>query len=946
MNKKYNLKLDLQFRCNNSTMKFNQFDNNTSDFFVKISSGGKSFDIEKAIVVLAAIKPSGKVSSQFVEVENGLVYADLKNSMKDEIGTYTAQAMLILEDERVVTDPINYEVEEDKIFALLNDSVETTEEYSLLTDMLSRLSTIELSETNRENSFKLIQSEWQKLKDEFDEYVYEKVDNTVDEVINPIIDEKVNELTKEVVEELQEKVELAENKINEVDEAISKIPPKEELIGPQGIQGIQGPKGETGERGPQGIQGVQGERGLQGPKGETGEQGPQGERGLQGEQGIQGLKGEKGDKGDVGPQGERGLQGVQGPKGPKGDKGEQGPQGLKGEKGDKGDVGPQGERGLQGEVGPQGPKGDIGAIGPQGPVGPQGLKGDVGPIGPQGERGLQGVQGPKGPKGDKGEQGPQGLKGEKGDKGDVGPQGVKGDTPSITHLETSINNKINEVETRFNTLTSKQQQDAEVIDARDGETSLKTRLDRDIEKAKQVYINVEGSNVSTDSSDGYLKDVEILGNTIQSASNLADIRSVGDKVEGQELYEIPVVSCGKNLFDGELELGGIFASTGKDDNSAHSWRRTSFIRFEGANLTHSLDDVGNKYLFEYDNKFNFIRYTSTPDKTHTFNISSETKYVKITYNFIPTKDIQLEEGKVATPYEPYQEDKLTILSPVQLEKVGDVADRIICKDGVWGVEKNILKLIFDGSEGWMYKAYSGNGKQYYGTPDNKYKFLQDEIMSEFKFFIDGTNARDFDGNAIVYSMLWGAIDFSVNIDTLDEFKEWVRGKYVLYATTQPQFISLPHDQQVKLRTFANKTNISFGCEIEGTIKAQVPNSLGATVNTNTCTINSLNKEVEYLRNYIVFQNRLMLASRYNADTVSFKVDVATLSNSFEYDNDLYELILNNILAGKDNYNREYIENLIVFYWMDFVISDEMYSTLFEIIEEQHNPKVIEEAPIE
>ena len=51
MNKNYNLKLDLQFRCSNQTMKFNKFDNNTSDFFMKISNGGKSFDIEKAIVV-------------------------------------------------------------------------------------------------------------------------------------------------------------------------------------------------------------------------------------------------------------------------------------------------------------------------------------------------------------------------------------------------------------------------------------------------------------------------------------------------------------------------------------------------------------------------------------------------------------------------------------------------------------------------------------------------------------------------------------------------------------------------------------------------------------------------------------------------------------------------------------------------------------------------------
>lgn len=149
MNKKYNLKLDLQFRCNNSIMKFNQFDNNTSDFFMRITNGGNLVDIEKAIVVLAVIKPSGKVDSQFVEVENGLVYADLKPNMRDEIGIYTAQAMLILEDERVVTDAISYEVEEDKIFSLLNDTVEATEEFTVLTDMLSRLSTIEISEEQR-----------------------------------------------------------------------------------------------------------------------------------------------------------------------------------------------------------------------------------------------------------------------------------------------------------------------------------------------------------------------------------------------------------------------------------------------------------------------------------------------------------------------------------------------------------------------------------------------------------------------------------------------------------------------------------------------------------------------------------------------------------------------------------------------------------------------------
>ena len=39
--------------------------------------------------------------------------------------------------------------------------------------------------------------------------------------------------------------------------------------------------------------------------------------------------------------------------------------------------------------------------------------------------------------------------------------------------------KITDLETRFQTLTAEQQHDAEVIDARDGETSLRARLDRD-----------------------------------------------------------------------------------------------------------------------------------------------------------------------------------------------------------------------------------------------------------------------------------------------------------------------------------------------------------------------------------------------------------------------------------------------------------------------------------
>ena len=130
--------------------------------------------------------------------------------------------------------------------------------------------------------------------------------------------------------------------------------------------------------------------------------------------------------------------------------------------------------------------------GPEGIQGIQGIQGEQGPVGPAGADGAKGEQGIQGPKGDKGDVGATGPIGPQGPTGPRGIQGVKGDTPSITHLETSINNKIKEVDTRFNVLTSKQQQDSEVIEARLGCSSLKEKIES-LEKTPQIiYEIIEG----------------------------------------------------------------------------------------------------------------------------------------------------------------------------------------------------------------------------------------------------------------------------------------------------------------------------------------------------------------------------------------------------------------------------------------------------------------------
>ena len=1362
MNKKYNLKLDLQFRCNNSTMKFNQFDNNTSDFFMRITNGGNLVDIEKAIVVLAIIKPSGKVASQFVEVENGLVYADLKPSMKDEIGTYTAQAMLILEDERVVTDAISYEVEEDKIFSLLNDSVRTSEEFTLLTDMLSRLSTIEtneeqrvineaeriLSEENRKiEEVKRVEAELIRQHEEADRAKYDAIRESNENIRKQNesirLTNETNRIDEEAkrVEEEAKRVEaeqlrkdnynfMTEDEERRRVEANAHKEAEKLRVSAENTRVNEEAKRRTTEQARVSAENTRVSNENTREANEVTRQTNETQR-VEAETQRQSRYNSFILDAEANANNFENYTNTAK---------------VKEEERKSNELDRKSQEAKR-------------------------VSNEVERISNENTRKANEVVR------EKNETSRQYVFENKVDEVDkkiieinatkdnfVSSINTKVDT-KISELNTTkdnfvssvntkvdnkiseievaksdmtntVSNKVNEVETRFNALTSSQQQDAEVIDARDGETSLKARLDRDIEKAKQVYVDVEGSHISSDSSVGYAKDVEILGNTVQSASNLADIRSVGDKVEGQELYEIPVLSVGKNLFDGIIEMGDISA-TGEEVASKTA-TRTSFIRIKkGINYVVSGNRINSSSwtkIMHYDINKKFIATKYSVDST----VDGFIKVVKHNPNQ-EQWNFQIEEGTQPTPYEPYIEDKLTILSPVQLEKVGDIADRLIEKGGVWGVEKNIKTVVFDGT------VVNGDVSSNFPSDNSSMFYIvftdtaNDSVLICDKFpnkNISHISNRNVEGVFVSVNGSNNAFYFRIFNDKLPTqdvqgFKQWLSENNVTikYKTVNPSFIPLPHDQQIKLRTFANKTNISFLTEIEGTIKAQVPKSLGATVNTHTEQIRSLNNELNRVKkleestvstvetesdfttveatsngyfedvklegktlvnlnnfkkssslsdrvrwenndvkniqggvtvwnlsdkpisidvhhldtdtykawynvssnsckvisigdnekvgaviglfvngwtsseldklkksviilegdhtqnppngyieglksvgqdvdeivvssvnsdetqsdkkrllyyneetqtwekpilregdsiekhangkyyyhqrsaevvlngsenwnndknsstmspetyrqsiqfnaidipsasfntktspniisdllptvifgdvysynhigisisgtdsigthiiinnnfidvtelkkwlqannltvvyqlaeekvyectnidlityngetnfivesgaitpkttlkvhnnisnvvsllqkkvsllesnvtSYMITQNRLMLASRYNADTVSFKVDVASFSDTFEYDNDLYELILNNILVGKDNYNREYIENLTRFYWMDFVISDEMYSTLFEIIEEQHNPKIEEETPL-
>lgn len=379
-------------------------------------------------------------------------------------------------------------------------------------------------------------------------------------------------------------------------------------------------------------------------------------------------------------------------------------------------------------------------------------------------------------------------------------------------------------------------QDLEVKEARDGEVSLKARLDRDLAKGKVIEQDIEGSYITvSDSVEGNITNMEILGNTVQNATNLADIKSVGIKKEDGH-FKMSISSCGKNLIP-YLENGGISLSSGLDVVSTDRIR-SGFIKInKNSNLKLSIGGVKpsiGTYIFEYDSAKNFIKNTGGWN----IFIDPNTVYVRVVY---VSSDVnikaQLEYTNV-TQYEPYQSTKSTISLPCPLEKVGDVADRLYYDDveKAWCIDKYINTLTEAHTYNW-YKASIHDNIQQIGVNEGLNLVHNDNpISNRFRGRVGTENVGGIckvinNSSSIPTLYVW--IDVSkLSSNDIKGYKQYFTDNPTIFKVVRPkpQKIILPLDVQITLNSFFGTTHMWLECgDVEGTIKAIVPKSLGASV---------------------------------------------------------------------------------------------------------------------
>ena len=110
---------------------------------------------------------------------------------------------------------------------------------------------------------------------------------------------------------------------------------------------------------------------------------------------------------------------------------------------------------------------------------------------------------------------------------------------------------------------------------------------------------------------------------------------------------------------------------------------------------------------------------------HDFVVSTDS-YVDIYMHVDSGKTVDitiwpmLNAGSTALPWQPYQSCTATIQLTAPLYGIGDVRDRIMCKDGEWGIERNIL---LDKLTSSRVSASSGDVSTSNNVIDNRYTVI-------------------------------------------------------------------------------------------------------------------------------------------------------------------------------------------------------------------------------
>lgn len=275
-------------------------------------------------------------------------------------------------------------------------------------------------------------------------------------------------------------------------------------------------------------------------------------------------------------------------------------------------------------------------------------------------------------------------------------------------------------------------------------------------------------------------------------------------------------TTGKNIFDGEMELGSINWQNGEFEDNTNCIRSKNYIDVTAGEyyaFSNSRNYTHNVYC--YNKNKQFISAESVANNT-SYKIPVNIKYIRFrttqgnVENNLDT-DFQIEKGSTVTSFELYKEKTTTITLPQGVKLCGkDNFQDSIDSNGV--ITKKLRILKFDGTENWIFNnTYNCFSLYMNGEVINK------NFFPISNYFVEKAVAN-LQTEYGMYSRWSGNLFIGFPNATLEEFKSWLVEKNaegepleILIQSENPSTYELNETEKLKLQnleTFEGINNIT------------------------------------------------------------------------------------------------------------------------------------------
>lgn len=321
----------------------------------------------------------------------------------------------------------------------------------------------------------------------------------------------------------------------------------------------------------------------------------------------------------------------------------------------------------------------------------------------------------------------------------------------------------------------------------------------------KVEVEGVGNLMLPNSLKAPLERLELIGNSTQGENpapdNPQEIKSAGKWNEGTQKYEIDVKVTGKNL----IKTSPILSKRWSNNIDNHVIEYITLKPHTTYTLameedTKYVNDLRVRIFSKNDMTRWLAEILGASENKKKFTTKDDVECVLCVYHLLDykgdVKQLQLVEGDISTPYEPYTEQSMQIALNEPLRGIGEYKDTIT-KDGI---VRKIKRIVLDGSENWVIHKEKETTVSFW---TNSFKFLfpthNTMLVDKFAYVISGMNKED-----VSWSVYGSNFFININKDiasNLESFKIWLSKNTVTveYIAIEPTTEPLPESVQQQLQ---------------------------------------------------------------------------------------------------------------------------------------------------